>query len=238
MPSYSDFNYIAPARLPTYIRTMASVTNEATAARFISDAERVVDAYVGPGPRFYTDMSGVLSSLVASGATAWPADVFGNQRPDYWAKGGVYIRIVSGAGTSSQNGQSRLVVSSLDSQVTLASGFSAALGAGTEFAFEQESAFPRVWDSDIWASPKLPFELEAAVAAQVEYGILFGSEAFGLGDPKIVTDEGGDVTSRTYSSGYSESRDPGRKQGIGVFLAPRARIILQRLLSSTGYLGQ
>lgn len=236
MPSFSDFNYITPARLPIYIRTMSSVTNEATAARFISDAERVVDAYVGPGPRFYTDMSGVLASLVASGGTTWPAEIFGDNRPDYWAKGGAYVRVVSGVGTTSQNGQRRLVVASLDSQVTLASGFDAALGAGTEFAFEQESAFPRVWDSDIWASPKMPFELEAAVAAQVEYGIQFGSEAFGLGDPKIVTDEGGDVTSRTYSSGYSESRDPNRRQGIGVFLAPRARIILQRLLSNTGHL--
>lgn len=235
---FSDFNYILPSELPTYIRTMASVTNEALAARFISDAERVVDAYVGPAPRFYSDMSGLLGSLVASGATTWPAEVFGMERPDYWARGGVYIRVVSGAGTSSQNGQRRLVVGSTGGQVTLASGFDAALGAGTEFAYEQESAFPRVWDTDVWAQPRMPFELKAAVAAQVEYGIQAGSEAFGLGDPDLVTDEDGDITSRTYSSGYSESRDARRRTGIAVFLAPRARVILQRLLSSTGYLGQ
>lgn len=234
----SVYNYILPSELPQFIHKMSSVTNEDLAVRFISDAERIIDAYVGPGPKFYPDLTGTLTSGVASGATAFPADIWGRRRPNYWAQGGAYVRIVRAIGAEAAVGQERLVVSSPNEteSVTLASGFDVALPAGAEFEFSQESAFPRFWDQNPFASPTLPQLLKAAVAAQVEYGIFFGSEEFGLGDPTIVTDEKGDVISRTYGSGYSESRDARRRDGLSVWIAPKARVLLRKLMSNTGYM--
>lgn len=234
--SYSDYNYIQPSELAERIHSMASVTDEAIAATFITDAERVVDAFVGPGQKFYQRLGGQTSAEIASGATALTAAIFGSRRPNYWAAGGAYIRLVSAA-DSSLNGERRLIVASANPDtVTLASGFGATLAAGAEFQFQQESAFPRIWDQDTWGNPDMPELLKAAVAAQVEYGIAYGSEAFGLGDDAIVADTAGDITSRSYGSGYSESRDARRKDGLAVWIAPRARVLLRRLLSSTGRL--
>jgi hypothetical protein len=80
----------------------------------------------------------------------------------------------------------------------------------------------------------MPFDLKRAVAYQVEYAINQGSEAFGLSDTAIASDLDGDVQSRSYGSGYSESRSAGAKRGLGTFIAPKARSILRRLMSSTG----
>lgn len=233
--SRSVFNYIQPGELPDYIHTMSSVTNSGTAAKFISDAERIVDGYAGPGPRFYSELTGRLSAAIASGATSLTADVFGTRRPNYWAKGGVYVEVVSSS-ESSVIGERRLVVSSSGATLTLASGFGAAVPSGSEITFKQESVFPRLRDQDQFGTPRLPEQLKAIVAAQVEYAFQLGSEAFGLSDPDVVTDREGDVVSRTYGSGYSESRDARRKDGLAVWIAPRARALMRRLTNATGWL--
>jgi len=233
------FNYVTPAELPGLIPSMATVTNDVLAARFISDAEAMIDALAGPAPRFYAPgIAGHFAALVASGASGISASVFGTRRPNYWAVGGLYVR-VSDSTESSIIGQQRLIIASDSSEgVTLASGFSADAPAGTEFVLEQNSAFPREWDQDPFGSPVLPFLLDRAVAAQVEFGIMAGSEDFGLGSSSLVTDAEGGVTSRTYGSGYSESRDANRRNGLAVFVAPRARAIMLagKLLNTAGYL--
>lgn len=232
---FSEYNYIAPAELPTFIHSMASVTDQALAAKFITDAERIVDAYVGPAPRFYSSLTGQVSSTVASGATAFPASIFGDRRPNYWAKGGAYVELIDGV-TGAQIGEARLLVASQTEQVTLASGFDFAVPSGAQFFFHQRSAFPRLRDQDTLGTPRMPHELKMAVAQQVEYGIQFGSEELGLGDPAIADGEAGTVQSRTYGSGYSESRVPNLKQGLAYFIAPRARITLRPLLGAAGKL--
>jgi len=236
--AYSDFGYIDPTRLPDFIRTMASVTDEALAAQFISDAERIIDAYVGPGPRFHNPYTFTTAATLVSGGTTLSGvqGASDSSRPNYYAVGGVYVEVVGGAAAASLIGQRRRVVSSSGADLTLASGFAADLASGAELYFTQDSAFPRAWDQDLWGAPKLPTGLDAAVAAQVEYGISFGSEGFGLSDSNVVTDESGDVTSRTYGSGYSESRDPRRREGMAVWVGPRARVLLRRLLNSGGWL--
>lgn len=237
----SDFNYLAPGELSRYIHKMSSVTNSGLAAKFISDAERLVDELVGPAPKFYPHVSGKTQALVASGTSTTATvggGIFGRRRADYWARGGIYFRVLDAPGASALNGQERLIVGSTKDteSVTLASGFSIDVPAGTEFDVRQVSVFPRAWDQDPFASPQLPFLLAQVVAAQVEYGIFFGSEEFGLGDDDVVTDERGDVQSRSYGSGYSESRDPRRRQGLSVWVGPKARALARRLLNSTGRL--
>ncbi len=234
--AYSESNYIAPNELPTYIHTMSGVTDPDLAALFISEAERIVDVYVGPAQKFYTELTGALSAQVASGATAWPASVFGDRDQNYWAAGGVYVEIIKADAAPSLVGESRLVVASSGSQVTLASGFDAAAAVGTEFIYRQRSRFPRIQDSDVRGYPRMPDDLKPAVAYQVEYGILFGSEEFGLGSTGVAIDPDDGVQSRTYGSGYSESRNTTQRRGLAVWVAPKARMQLRRLLNVTGRL--
>ncbi len=234
--AHSDSRYIQPDELPDYIHTMSGVTNPELAAKFISEAERIVDVYVGPAPKFQTELNSRLRTAVASGATTWGAEVFGNREPNYWAVGGVYVEIVRADAEPSLVGQSRLVVASSGGYVTLASGFDADAAVGTKFIYRQRSRFPRLQDRDARGYPRMPDDLKPAVAYQVEYGIKYGSESFGLGTDGISTDPDDGVQSRTYGSGYSESRNTARRSGLAVWLAPKARMQLRRLLNATGYL--
>lgn len=233
--AYSEFNYVQPGQLAGFIHGMASVTDEVLAAKFISDAEKLVDVFVGPAPKFYVQLTGSTTAAIASGATAFPSLTWGSRRPNYWAKGGVYVELVDGV-PASQVGQSRLIIASTDNQVTLASGFDADLSADATFYFYQRSRFPRLWDQNTLADPMMPDELARITALQVEYAIEFGSEERGLSASSIVDGEQALVQSRTYASGYSESRVPNLKQGVAYLLGPRPRAELRRLINCTGYL--
>lgn len=234
MAAYSIYDYVRPQRLPDLIHTMASVTNNALAAQFISDAERIIDVFVGPWPSFYPELTLNLSATLASGATTLQSSTLGDRRPNWWAQGGVYVVVKDGP--SALIREKRLVVASDTDQLTLASGFPGVLTAGSaEVILRQESKFPRWEDCDAQGDPFLPPQLEAAVAYQVEYGIHFGSEEFGLGD-SVVTVDHGEVQSRSYGSGYSESRFPNVVTGFSRLVAPKARGVLKPLMNRTGRL--
>lgn len=236
--AYSNFNYLGTSGLAALIPTMSGVTDHTLAAQFISDAEIFVDAFVGSFPRFYCDLTGSFSVALPSGQTTVSGTSFGNRRPNYWAVGGHYLVItdVPGSPTSALIGTKRLIVASTSGTVTLASGWSIEVPANTSYYTTQESRFPRWCDSDPWGTPKLPDELAQAVAWQVEYGIQYGSEDYGLGDSSIVTGSDELVTNRSYGSGYSEGRRVEARQGLALWIAPKARAILRRLISTVGWL--
>lgn len=89
---FSALNYLTPAELPLFIRTLSSVTDEELAAGFISDAERVIDAYVGKWPGFYCPRTAFLGAPLASGAVSGS---FADAQP-YPARGGLYLTLLSG----------------------------------------------------------------------------------------------------------------------------------------------
>lgn len=236
--AYSRFNYLGTSGLAELIPTMSGVTDHALAADFISDAEKMIDAYVGPFPKFYCDLTGTLDAQLASGATTVSGSSFGNRRPNYWAVGGHYLVIcdVPGSPTSALIGTKRLIVASTSGTVTLASGWTVAVPSGTSYYTTQESRFPRWCDSDPWGTPKLPDLLDQAVAWQVEYGIQFGSESYGLGDSSVATGDSELITNRSYGSGYSEGRSVDARRGLAVWVAPKVRAIMRRLTNTTGWL--
>ena len=236
--AYSRFNYLGTSGLAALIPTMSGVTDHALAAKFITDAERMIDAYVGPMPKFYSDLTGALDAQLASGALTISGSSFGNRRPDYWAKGGHYLIItdIPGTPTSALIGTKRLIVASTSGTVTLATGYDEAVPSGTSYYTHQESRFPRVYDTDPHGTPQLADALEQAVAYQVEYGIAYGSESYGLGDDAVVTGDDELVSSRTYGSGYSESRRAEARQGLATWVAPKVRAILRSIMNVTGWL--
>ena len=238
---YSQFNYIGTSGLAELIHTMSGVTDHTLAAKFITDAERMLDAYVGPSQKFYTDLTGDLAAPVTSSGTTLSAGVFGNRRTNYWAAGGHYVRLtaVPGSGAHALVGAKRLIVASTSGTVTLASAFGTNMAAGVQFVLHQESRFPRCIDTDPWGTPRLPEQLAQAVAWQVEYGIQYGGESYGLGDNAVVTGDDEAVQTRTYSSGYSETRVPGvagGRAGLSAWVAPKARAILRDIMAVTGRL--
>lgn len=233
---YSEHNYITPNELPDFIHTMSGVTNPTIAAQFISEAERIVDVYVGPAPKFYPELKGSLAAQVASGGTTWTAQMFGDRDQNYWSMGGVYVEVTKADTAPNLVGQSRQVIASSGNAVTLASGFDELAPLGTEFIYRQRSRFPRVQDRDLRGDPRMPDDLKPAVAYQVEYGIMYGSEEFGLGCSLIATDPDDGIQSRSYGSGYSETKAPTQRRGLAVWIAPKARMQLRRLLNATGYL--
>jgi hypothetical protein len=240
--AYSRFNYLGTSGLAALIPTMSGVTDHDLAATFITDAERMIDAYVGSMPRFYPDLTGTFDVELPSGSLTISGSSFGNRRPDYWAKGGNYLIItdVPGSPTSALIGTKRLIVASTSGTVTIGTGYTEAVPAGVGYYTHQESRFPRWCDTDPHGTPRLPDELEQAVAYQVEYGIAYGSESYGLGDDAVVTGDDGAVSSRTYGSGYSESRvtgaGAGSRGGLAAWVAPKVRAILRELLNATGWL--
>lgn len=236
----SDFDYILPSELPQFIHTMSGVTNEDVAAKFISEAEVIIDQLAGVAPKFYVQRSFDLSAQLASGTTTLQSMTFGSRVPGYWAHGGVYVEVTEGPAAAV--GQRRLVVDSADNQVTLLSGFDVTLPvSGTTLLFKQESRFPRWMDQDVRGNPDMPFLLKRAVAYQVEFGILEGSEEFGLGDTSVATLKDSRVQSRSYGTSYSEvlsiiGAAGTERRGMGALIAPKARVIMRRLVNATGRL--
>lgn len=233
--AYSRFNYLGTSGLAELIPTMSGVTDHAIAADFISDAERMIDAYVGGVPRFYCDLTGTFSATLPSGTLIVSGSSFGDRRRNYWAVGGHYLTIKNSTETSVV-GAKRLIVASVSGTVTLASGFGVNVPSGAEYVTSQVSRFPRWCDSDPWGSPELPDALAQAVAYQVEYAIAYGSESYGLGDDAVVTGDDELVTNRSYGSGYSEGRRAEARQGLAAWVAPKVRAILRGLINAVGYL--
>jgi hypothetical protein len=229
---YSELNYLRPSQLLDYVHSLASVTSEAQAVKHISDAERIVDAYVGKGPRYHrVPLNVALVAPALSGATDLETNQSGD--PNYWAQGGAYVVLREGV-AAAHIGQARLVVLSDEGAWTLASGFDVALPTTVRLDFEQRSAFPREWDVDSHSNPRLPDLLARAVAYQVEFALTNGD--LGMGAPAPVADTGG-VQSRVYGSGYSETRSVLTPvTGLGLHVAPKARDILRVLINSTGRL--
>jgi hypothetical protein len=227
---FSDFNYVTVSGLSRYI-SVASGASEEYLARCISDAERIVDAYVAHWPGMYPEQGVSLAAPLLSGETTVQVSNMAGQLPNYWARGGHYLIVNDGDAVD----QARLIVASNGSTLTLASGFTADVSADARLSTEQRSLFPRYCDQDVHGTPRLPEALARATAYQVEFGWEFGSAEEGLGAPGAIAPLAG-VTSRTYASGYSESRNAEDSRGLAAYLSPKARNILQGLMNQTGYL--
>lgn len=218
----SRFKYLTPTELVEFDLSLGNITDEAQAVRHISAAERIIDSTVGRWPRFYEPES--FRPTLVSGTTL-VGSTFSREPVGYYSAGGLYVVVIEGPGV----GEARLISGhTAPNTVVLASGWTADPTPESLLVLRQRSVFPRV--QDIYRAGKVvPFILEAvkeATAAQVGYAVSLGSEAFGLWDPAVITDECGDIASRSYASGYSEARNTERRKGLAVLLAPMARSIL------------
>lgn len=226
----SEYQYLTASEYAQYDLSVSGVTNTTLAEQHISYAEKLVDAYCGAWPQFYSEPTGEASAV--SGATV-TADIFQSQAYGYWAVGGLYLYVYEGGGV----GQERLITGSTTDtgQVTLLSGITG-LAASSKFILRQHSTFPRYKDVDAANIPFIPRQVKMAVAAQVSFGTQKGSEGAGMWHSDPVLNERAALTSEAYGSGYTYSRDARMVQGAAQYIAPQAAMHLRGFIWRLGRL--
>jgi hypothetical protein len=229
----SDYQYLTPAEFAAFDLSVSGITNAILADKHISAAEKVVDAWCGHWTRFYPNIT--LTPTLVSGLEI-RSSTFGEGRPvDYWAKGGLYLEVYDGPGT----GQARLITASSGLEVTIVSGWDTAPVVGSsKMMIKQRSRFPRWLDWDARIGPFVPEEVKHATAAQVAFAVRHGNETAGLWDPSVVEDTQGNIQTRSYGTGYSETRDTRRTAGQAVWIAPQARLHLKGFVHGSGRIAE
>jgi hypothetical protein len=224
----SEYQYLTTAEYASYDLSVSGITNVALAEQHISYAEKLIDAYCGAWPQFYSEDVGIPSAVLGATVTA---DLFGGgYGTNYFAKGGLYLYVYEGAGV----GEERLITASdTAGTVTLLTAISS-MDTTSKFILRQHSVFPRYKDIDATNVPLIPKRVKQAVAAQVAFGTQKGSEGAGMWHSDPVLNERADLTSESYGSGYSYSRDARRVQGPAQFIAPQAGMFLRGYIFRQG----
>lgn len=222
----SQRNYLTIPELEQFADIV--VTDAAEALDQISQAEELIDSYVGYQNRFMPrpktgQATAVISKTIFDIDNRTNLDVY-----DGFYEGCI-LRIVGGSG----KGSSRLIASSnkLAKSVTY-EGELIALDSTSIFEISQLGKFPRrkdvVMNRDSTLYLKsIPEAVRRATAAQVEYMIGMGAEFFSGDDADYNSENIG-------SYGYSKGSTSGNMNANIKMIAPRARTLLRGYKNSTG----
>lgn len=208
------------------------VTDDAEAEDQISQAEELIDAWVGfQERRLYREYRGEVTAV--SNADKTIADT-GNGTPldandDFYK--GAEIEIVAGTGA----GQRQTIVSSdkSDKTVTVGTAFSPAPDTTSMFRIYQLGKFPRRKDgyqnragNKVFYS--IPEAVRRATAAQVQFIIEMGSAYFAGAGADMNRERIGNYE-------YEKSSGSGMNQSTLVkLIAPKARVLLRGITNRTG----
>lgn len=159
-----------------------TITDSTEADDQISQAEEMIDAYVGPQPKFRNYF---ISARAQSGSTNTIQLVSyhsNTQQLNYWV--GCEVEILGGSGQSAST-RPHITSSSFAGLVTVDSAFTAAIDSTSQYKIYQLGKFPRVQDSyyEGIGNPtswyfQIPEAVKRAVAAQVAFMITQGKNYF------------------------------------------------------------
>lgn len=203
------------------------INDSAEADDQISQAEEMIDAYLGPQDRFLRfeyrgEVSSASTTVIVDSGSGNNMDVIDN----FYA--GAEIEILSGA----LSGEHRSIVSSSRSakSITVSVAFSGTPATGVMFRIYQLAKFPRHKDvrlnraGDLWVK-SIPDALRRATAAQVAFVIEKGPGFF-AGDASQLIAEGID--------NYNYQRGGTMATPTVALIAPRARTLLRGYVNRTG----
>ena len=203
-----------------------SVSNEAEAYDQISQAEELIDRWVGPQNKAVTAVFvGKLTAVAGSVLTDTSSDTQLDVTDNYFQ--GCVIEIISGTGS----GQIGRIVSSssTNKSVTLSEDLSTAPDATSVYKIYQLAKFPRDTDrvtlDNVYYST-VPDAVRRATAAQVQYAISQGSAFFASDSPMVESESIGN---------YSYSKSAGASS-FSKLIAPRAKTLLRGIINRTGEL--
>lgn len=197
----------------------------------ISEAEELIDSYVGAQDKFVGHVVDGRFASVA-GATQMTLDPLhqNNFDKDYFK--GCEIEIIGGVGA----GQRRKITTNTKEGVITTDSFSTAPDSTSYYKIYQLGKFPRECDAffnsnytpSIWLK-SIPEAVKRAVAAQVEFMIEMGDDYF-QGDAADMTAE--KIGDYSYEKGTSSSGATG--QGIHKLIAPKAKLLLRGFVNRKG----
>jgi hypothetical protein len=216
--------YLSQAELAEYADI--TITDQTEADDQISQAEEIIDGYVGFQQKYIPDIiSGKASSGSDTGFTLDELYKFNYPFINYFV--GCMVEILGGAG----QGQRKLITASNGNGEITTETFSPALDNTSFYRIYQIGKFPRIEDISIYnlSTPQtiykqIPENVKRAVAAQVEYMINMGAKYFSTDASEKTAESIGDYS---YSKGKAA-------QGNTNLIAPKAKIYLKHILNRLG----
>lgn len=212
-----------------------TVTDQAEAWDRISQAETLIDAYVGAqdvGPN--RQYSGIITAIDPDGTIITDTDDNSDLNVAVGRLQYSQITMLSGPAA----GESRRIIENNDvaRNITLAEAFSTNPEVGDYFNIHQLGKFPRIKDRhytrDQTYLATIPSQLTQAVAAQVAFQIAKGDEYFAGGDSELQSERIGDY-SYSKGGGGSGGSSP---SALSSLIAPRAKVLLRGFVNRTGRL--
>lgn len=200
------------------------ITDETEADDQISQAEEIIDAYVGPQDRFYPyELIGKCAAGSTTGFTLQTNQV-SSPITDYYK--GCHVEIIGGTGA----GQTKKITASTNAGVITTETFSTALDTTSIYRIFQLGKFPRRADARYESEQTqtwykwIPENVRRAVAAQVQYMISMGDKFFAT-----------DAASRTGESiGDYAYTKTASSAGANALIAPKAKQFLKGFVNRTG----
>ncbi len=197
----------------------------------ISEAEELIDAYVGPQEKFY---AGILARRASSGGASTLTLHTDDQNVfevDYlkWCE----VEIVGGTGA----GQRRIITGSTKAGViTVATAWTTTPDSTSFYRIYQLGKFPRIQDVTYYSqeSPytyykQIPEAVKRATAFQAEYINAMGDSFFKTDKSEKDSESIGDYS-------YSKTGNQGGVVDINQLVAPKARAALRGIMRRGGEL--
>ena len=202
-----------------------SITDATEADDKISQAEEIIDAYVGFIDKFMgNDLLGVVGAVSATSITL-QTDQCSIYEADYFKL--AQIEIVKGTGV----GQRRTITGSTKAGVLTVPAWETNPDTSSLYKIFQHGKFPRPDDVDYFSSgttqtyiKHIPENVKRAVAAQVEYLIAMGETFFKTNEAELQSENLGD---------YSYTKGEGAV-GIQTLIAPKAKLLLRGFTNRVG----
>lgn len=205
-------------------------TNDAEFEDRISQAEELIDAYVGYQPRFFAQTVRGKATAVSGRTVFDTSDDSPLDRDNDWYTYCV-IKIIGGTGA----GQERSIESSSKSakSVTASTDWTTQPDNTSIFEIYQLGKFPRT--KDLYREPdsltyykSIPEAVKRATAAQVQFIIEMGDDYFAGEDAEM---DGERIMSYSYSRGGNSGQS-----AVVKFLSPKARTLLRGIKNRGGKL--
>ncbi|MBN2263078.1 MAG: hypothetical protein JW735_09200, partial [Prolixibacteraceae bacterium] len=202
-----------------------TVTNATEADDRISQAEEMLDAYVGPQDKY---MDHEVIGIAAAGASTSITLETSQQNTfdiDYFKL--CDVEILGGTGA----GQRRKCTGSTKAGVLTVDTWTTTPSTDSFYRITQVGKFPRRCDVETYTSgtnttyyKSIPEAIKRAVAAQIEYIIEMGDAFFAGDKPDMQSESIGDYS---YTKGEGISN-------ISKLIAPKAKVLLKGIYNRTG----
>lgn len=211
----------------TELEQMANitVTDPTEADDRISQAEEIVDAYVGPQDKYMVETVKGLAAAGGSNTITLEQSQQNNYDIDYFKL--CDVEILGGTGV----GQRRKCTTSTKAGVLTVDTWDTQPDNTSFYKISQIGKFPRICDVETYSNngtttyyKTIPEAIKRAVAAQIEYVIEMGDSFFAGDKSEMESESIGD---------YSYTKGKGIAS-MGKLIAPKAKLLLKGIFNRTG----